>query len=105
MSFFSIDDVWPLNLLMITFTMYFAFEAVYMTVPIIWVIFIFVFLVSFISGCTVLSVFYRLTNETSSHHQLFAVCSVSTGVSVGIITAAMLAIPIHDVICKLPAPL
>lgn len=75
-----------------------------MTVPLIWIIFIFVFLVEFISGCTLLSIFYRLSNETPAKHQVFAMCSVSNGVSIGVIVAATLTIPVHDAICKMPAP-
>lgn len=105
LSYIPIDEIWPLNLLIATFTMYFAFEAIFMTVPIIWVIFIFVFFVGFTSGCTLLNVYYRLTNETPARYQVFALCSASMGISVGVITAAGLAIPIHSAICKLPAPL
>lgn len=101
----SIDEVWPLNLLMGSFMLYFVYEAIFMTVPIIWIIFIFVFFVGFVSGCTVLSVFYRLTNETPAKHQVFAMCSVSNGLTVGVLTAATVAIPIHNAICRTPSPL
>lgn len=56
LSFIAMDDVWHLNLLIVSFTMYFAYEAIYMVVPIIWIIFIFAFLVGFISGCTTINV-------------------------------------------------
>lgn len=105
LSYISIDKVWPLNLLIAAITVCFSLEAIYMTVPIIWVIFLFVFLVGFIGGCTILSVFYRVTNETPAHYQVFSVCSVSIGLSAGISFAAFLSIPIHNMICKLPSPL
>lgn len=104
LSFVVMEDVWPLNFLIVSFTMYFAYEAIYMVVPVIWVIFIFAFLVGFISGCTTINVFYQLTNETPAHHQVFAICVASVGISIGAIFAAILGIPMHSAICNLPSP-
>lgn len=105
LSYVRIDDVWSLNLLTGTFMMYFVFEAIYMTVPIIWVIFIFVFIVEFISDYTILDVFYQQSNETPPNYQVFAVCSVSIGITVGVIFAGVVAIPMHSAICKMPPPI
>lgn len=104
LSVIWIDDIWALNLLTGTFMAYFMFESIYLTIPNIWVIFIFVFLVEFISDYTVLNVFYRLSNETPPNHQVFAVCSISIGITIGVIAAGAIAIPMHAAICKMPAP-
>lgn len=87
------------------FAVFFTFEAIYMMVPFIWIIYTFVFFVGFIGGCTVLSVFYRFTSETPPQYQVFAVCMVSIGLTIGVSSAAILAIPLHEMICKLPPPL
>lgn len=56
LSFMAMNDIWPLNLLIATLAMYFMYEAIYMVVTIVWIIFIFVFLVGFICGCTSVNV-------------------------------------------------
>lgn len=98
------DNIWPLNLLTGVFMAYFLFESIYL-VSNIWIIFISVFVVAFISDYTILNVYNRLTDETPSHYQVFAVCSVSIGISVGIMFAGGLTIPLHNMICKLPLTL
>lgn len=105
LSFISFDEFWPLNLLIATIMMYCGFEAIYMTIPVIWIIFILVFCTEFISGCTTISIFYRLTSETPPHLQVFALCAMTTGISMGLIMSAALVIPLHDAICKLPSPI
>lgn len=84
---------------------YFLFEAIYMTVPYIWVIFILVFFLEFISDYTALNIYYKFSNETPPQYQVFGICSISIGLTSGVILAAGLVIPIHTIICDMPPPL
>lgn len=102
LSIVWIDDIWALNLLTGTFLSYFLFESIYLTIPNIWVIFTFVFVVEFISDYTIFNVYYRQSNEIPPNYQVFAVCCISFGLTIGVTCSGFLAIPIHAAICNLP---
>lgn len=105
LTFISIKQLWLLNLLILVNAIYCTFQAIYMIVPIIWLIFIFVFFEGFTSGCTYVNAYHRIANEIPAQYKTFAVCLASIGPTTGIIIAGFTAIPIHNVICKLPSPL
>lgn len=104
LTFFSFNELWLLNLLILTNAAYCVFQALYMTIPIIWIIFIFVFFEGFTSGASYVNAYHRISLEIPTQYKTFAVCLTSIGPTTGIIIAGFLAIPLHNVICKMPAP-
>lgn len=104
LSFFSFDELWLLNLLILTNAAYCVFQAMYRTVPIIWVIFVFVFFEGFTSGAAYVNAYHRISNEIPTQYKTFAVCLTSIGPTTGIIIAGFFGIHLHNLICELPAP-
>ena len=104
LTFFSVHKLWLLNIFILSNAVYCTFQAIYMTLPIIWIIFIFVFFEGCTSGCSYVNAYHRIANEIPTQYKTFAVCLTSIGPTTGVIIAGYLAIPLHDFICKMPAP-
>lgn len=104
LTFISINSLWLLNIIILLIAANCTFQAIYMTLPIIWIIFIFTFFEGFTSGMQYVNAYHRISNEIPTQYKTFAVCLASIGPTTGIIFAGFLAIPLHNVICKMPAP-
>lgn len=104
LTFISINSLWLLNILIMSNAVYCTFQAIYMTLPIIWAIFTFAFFEGFTSGCTYVNAYHRISSEIPTQYKTFAVCLTSIGPTTGNIIAGFVAIPVHNVICKMPAP-
>lgn len=83
---------------------YFSFEAVYYFTPTIWIVFAIVFWEGLLGGCVYVNTFYRMVNEVPDQYKNFALGVVPIGESFGVVLAGLLAIPAHNVICKMPLP-
>lgn len=83
---------------------YFTYQAIFMTVPTILIIFILVFWEGLLGGCCYANTFNRMAQELPIQYKSFGMGMTAIGQSVGVVLAGFLSIPIHNVICKLPAP-
>lgn len=83
---------------------YFTFQAIFMTVPTIWIVFILVFWEGLLGGCCYANTFNRIAQELPIQYKSFGMGLTVIGQSCGVVLAGLLAIPIHNIICKLPAP-
>lgn len=82
---------------------FFLFEAVFLFVPTISVIFAFVFIEGLQGGLAYVNTYYRMSREISPTRKAFAMNIVATSDSIGIIFAGLIAIPTHNWICQLPS--
>lgn len=118
-----------MSILQFVNVIYFAFQAVFMTVPSIWIVFVIVFWEGLLGGCCYVNTFNRISKELPLRYKAFGMgmttigqmncqliasmkqlhfinCSFSLflGQSCGVVLAGLLAIPIHNVICQMPTP-
>lgn len=75
-----------------------------MTVPSIWIIFIIVFWEGLLGGCSYANTLNRLAIELPPPYKSFGLGVTIIGQTIGVVFAGLLAIPIHNIICKLPTP-
>lgn len=104
LSFFTINALWMMALLQFVNVIYFSFQAIFMTVPSIWIIFIIVFWEGLLGGCCYANTLNRLALELPPAFKSFGLGLTIIGQSIGVVLAGLLAIPIHNIICKMPAP-
>lgn len=104
LSLFSTDQIWLMSILQFVNVIFFTFQAIFMTVPMIWVIFIVVLWEGLLGGCCYVNTFNRISKELPMQYKSFGLGLTTVGQSCGIVLAGLLAIPIHHVICKMPAP-
>lgn len=81
---------------------YFAYEAIYLATPTIWIVLAFVFWEGLLGGCCYVNTFNRITKELPQQYRSFGMGFVAIGESIGVVTAGLLAIPVHNVICRMP---
>lgn len=81
---------------------YFSFEAVYLSAPSIWIVFAVVFWEGLLGGCCYVNTFHRITKELPQRYKCFGMGFATIAESFGVVAAGLLAIPIHNVICKMP---
>lgn len=104
LSLFSTDHIWLMSIFQFLNVVYFTFQAIFMMVPTISVIFIIVFWEGLLGGCCYVNTFNRISKEVPVQYKLFGLGVTTIGQSLGIVYAGLLAIPIHQWICSLPAP-
>lgn len=102
LNFFETKHIWFMAILQFFNVIYFANEAVYLSAPTIWFIFGLVFWEGLLGGCCYVNTFNRITRELPRRYKSFGMAFVGIGESLGVVGAGLLAIPIHNVICKMP---
>lgn len=75
-----------------------------MVVPTIWIVFAIVFWEGLLGGCCYVNTFNRISIELPIRYKSFGLGLTTIGQSCGVVLAGLLAIPIHKLICKMPAP-
>lgn len=101
-NFFATKHIWFLSILQFLNVIYFSYEAVYLTTPDIWIVFLIVFWEGLLGGCCYVNTFNRITKELPQQYKSFGMGFATIGESLGVVGAGLLAIPIHNVICKMP---
>lgn len=81
---------------------YFLYEAIYLSTPSIWIVFVLVFWEGLLGGLCYVNTFNRITREVPAEYRSFGMGVTTVGESFGVVAAGLLAIPIHNVICQLP---
>lgn len=72
--------------------------------PTIWLIFAVVFVEGLFGGAAYVNAFFRMSQEIPKNRQMFAMGIASVADTVGVTLAGIIAIPVHNAICKLPIP-
>lgn len=101
-NFFETKQIWFMSILQFFNVIYFTYEAVYLSAPTIWFIFGLVFWEGLLGGCCYVNTFKRITKELPTRYKSFGMAFAGIGESLGVVGAGFLAIPIHNVICKMP---
>lgn len=104
LSLFENNQIWIMSILQFLNVIYFTFQAVFMYVPTIWIVFIIVFWEGLLGGCCYVNTFNRISKELPIRYKQFGMGMTTIGQSCGVVLAGLLAIPLHDVICKMPTP-
>lgn len=104
LSLFSTDQMWLMSILQFFNVLFFTFQAVFMKIPNIWIIFGIVFWEGLLGGCCYVNTFNRISKELPMQYKCFGLGLTTIGQSCGVVLAGLLAIPIHNVICNMPDP-
>lgn len=84
---------------------YFFVEVKIYFTPSIWIIFAAVLWEGLLGGGAYVNTFYRMSKEIPANRRNFALGVVPVADSIGIALAGVLAMPVHNALCRLPAPI
>lgn len=104
LSCFETSQIWLMSGLQFVNVIFFITQSVYMMVPTIFVIFIMVFWEGLLGGCCYVNTYNRIAREVPMRYRSFGMGLTTIGQTLGIVAAGLLAIPIHSMICNMPAP-
>lgn len=104
LTLFSIKYIWALSLLQLLNLIFFTFQVLFMMVPTVWIIFIMVLWEGCISGFAAINTYNRVATELPIQYKSFGMSLTTVSSTLGVVFAGFLAIPIHNEICKTPAP-
>lgn len=100
----KIDKIWLMAVLQFFNVAFFLSEVILYMSPSIWIVFAAVLWEGLLGGGAYVNTFYRISREVPVNRKNFALGVVSVADSVGIALAGVLAIPLHNKLCMLPAP-
>ncbi|XP_065362169.1 battenin-like [Calliphora vicina] len=92
---------WLMAVLQFINVVYFLLEAIFPFTPTIWISFAVVLWEGLLGGGAYVNTFYRMSQEIPMQRRKFALAIVIQSDSIGITSAALLAIPVHNFICDL----
>jgi battenin len=97
-----IKYIWIMAILQGLNVIFFVFEAIYMFVPNIWIIFGLIAFEGLLGGGAYVNTFYRMSKEIPATRREYAMSVVTLSDSLGITLAGILAMPMHNYVCALP---
>jgi len=103
-NLFVIHKIWLLAVFQFLNVIFFTFEAVYLFVPSIWIIFAAVLWEGLLGGAAYVNTFYRMSVEVPFEKREFSLGITSLSDSIGIGLAGAIALRVHKVLCQLPKP-
>ncbi|XP_033220580.1 battenin [Belonocnema kinseyi] len=103
--FFTIDKIWIMSVLQFINVIILLCETLFYYVPNIWIIFALVLWEGLLGGGAYVNTFYRMVKELPSGDREASMGIASLADSIGIALAGWAAMPVHNVICKLPPPI
>uniref|UniRef100_A0A1B0FHQ8 Battenin n=1 Tax=Glossina morsitans morsitans TaxID=37546 RepID=A0A1B0FHQ8_GLOMM len=104
-NIFQFEKIWLTSVFQFINVVYFSTEVIYFYTPSIWLTFAIVLWEGLLGGGAYVNTFYRMSKEITPAKQQFAMAMVVQSDSYGIALAGFLAIPVHNAICLLPAPI
>uniref|UniRef100_A0A1B0AKK2 Battenin n=1 Tax=Glossina palpalis gambiensis TaxID=67801 RepID=A0A1B0AKK2_9MUSC len=104
-NIFQFEKIWLTSVFQFINVVYFSTEVIYFYTPSIWLTFAIVLWEGLLGGGAYVNTFYRMSKEITPAKQQFAMAMVVQSDSYGIALAGFLAIPFHNAICLLPAPI
>lgn len=103
-NLFVVRKLWILALLQFLNVIFFTFEAVYLFIPSIWIVFAAVLWEGLLGGAAYVNTFYRISAEVPLEKKEFSMGITSLSDSIGIGLAGAIALPVHNILCQLPKP-
>lgn len=100
-----INKIWLLAVLQFLNVLIILDEVITFVTPSIWIIFAVVFFEGLLGGGAYVNTFYRMSKEVPEKWRNFALGIVPVADSIGISLAGLLAMPVHNSLCKLPMPI
>lgn len=104
LNLFSTKQIWIMSILQFMNIIFFASQVMYMMVYTISIMLIVIFYEGFLSGAAYINTYNRVVNELPIQYRSFGMSLTAISQSFGVVLAGFLAIPIHNEICKTPAP-
>ncbi|XP_015910468.1 battenin isoform X2 [Parasteatoda tepidariorum] len=99
----KVNKLWILPILQFINVIFLLFNVYYAFLPNIWIVFAIIFYEGLLGGCSYVNTFYKITVEVAEKDREFSMGVASVGDSVGIALAGIVSLPVHEVLCKLPA--
>lgn len=99
-----VDRMWILAVLQGLNVVYFTLEAVYQFSGSIWVVATVVFWEGLLGGFAYVRTFFCISTKVVPEKREFSMAMSAVADAVGISTAGLIAIPVHNLLCRLPAP-
>ncbi|KAL6438192.1 hypothetical protein ACFW04_004421 [Cataglyphis niger] len=97
----TIDKIWIMSVLQFINVIILLLEAIFYYIPNIWIVFAIILWEGLIGGATYVNTFYRISTEIPKTDLEVSMGIASMADSIGIALAGWIAMPVHDVICKL----
>ena len=104
-NIYSVDRIWLMAVFQFINVIYFLCEVILYITPSIWITFLIVFWEGLLGGGAYVNTFYKMSKEVSPVRKQFAISVVALADSIGISIAGLTAIPVHNAICNLAAPI
>lgn len=100
-NIFKIKQTWIMAYIQGSIAILFTFEAIYLFLPSVWIVVIFILIEGFQGGLVYVNTFYRINQEIVPELRKYAMNIVALSDSFGIIFAGFFAIFAHNFICSL----
>lgn len=104
-SLFTIHKIWLLAVLQLINVVLVLTEVLTFFSPTIWVVFAIVLWEGLLGGSAFVNAFYRMSKEVPKNRQMFAMGITCVADTIGVSLAGLIAIPVHNALCKMPMPL
>lgn len=100
----QIDNTWLLTVFQAVNVVIMTTEAIYHWIGQFWVVIVLILWEGLLGGCSYVNTYRRINKEMPPSQRQFSMSMNSFGDAIGITLAGIIAIPVHNAICKLPPP-
>uniref|UniRef100_A0A1E1XFC9 Battenin n=1 Tax=Amblyomma aureolatum TaxID=187763 RepID=A0A1E1XFC9_9ACAR len=97
----QIRKLWLLPLLQFANMVFIFSEAYFLFLPSFWIVVIVVLYEGLLGGAAYVNTFYRISKDVAPQHREFSLRIASLADSTGIALAGVIALPVHDAMCRL----
>lgn len=102
LDFLQIKNIWTMSLLQAANALLFlAHASKLIHIPSFYLVIALIIYEGLLGGFTYVNTFYRIKKEVSKEKQEFCMSTVTIADSLGIVFAGIVALPVHDALCKL----
>lgn len=102
LDLFRIKNIWAMSLLQAANAILFlAHASKLIHIPSFYIVITLIVYEGLLGGFTYVNTFFRVKKEVAPDRQEFCISAVTTADSLGIVFAALLALPVHKALCKL----
>lgn len=85
LSFYETNQIWIMSILQFVNVIYFTFQAIFMTVPTIYYVFILVFWEGLLGGCCYVNTFNTIAKDVPIRYRSFTMGLTTMGMSLGVV--------------------
>lgn len=99
---FRIKNIWIMSILQLVNALIFlGHVSLLYQIPSIYIVIALIIYEGLLGGFTYVNTFFRIKKEIDLHKQEFAISAVTMADSLGIVVSGLVAIPVHNALCKL----